>query len=271
MRTWIASLSLVLAAAFAANAFGQCCNKKPAETKDTTAKTCCQTGDKTTAAADQCAGQKLADAEMPLITYRVGDKTTQCPKQAREMAGDDESKITYLVADKTYTDKAEADQAYEKVLEDHLATLTSVRYAVGKECVSCPMTAKSMARKNHEKVEYQVGTFKFTSQDDATRVAQGARKAADGVRLQCMRDGKLQDCDPATCMKKVSADGKQATGNATCSKDESKGCPAKCTGTGDCEWVIGDLHTKCQTTAQIALTRARILAALDVVEKSRGS
>ena len=337
-KTWIAAFAALLTIGLVAQANAQCCGSKaPAKQakasccdKGTTKSSCCdksgakaaccsKDGDKKAAccdkaAAGQCRGKALAESGMPLLKYKVGDQTTSCPEQAREIAAKDvNAKTIYLVGDTEYTDKGAALQAYETVINDYLASATSVRYVVGKECLSCPMHARSLASRNHEQVQYRVASYNFKDQADADRAAEAASKAANGVTWKMVVDGQEYNCDKAcfrACGDKSKCDpakcdqskcdkskcdpakcDKSKCGESCCPKgakiaSSKETCPAtgKTAGSDqdaapakqvvegqECQYVVGDLKTCCETTAKVALAQARTQAALDALKNLVGT
>ena len=140
--------------------------------------TCAKTGDM--AGKDACKDKSLAASGMPVMHYKVGDKTTCCPKAAAELAKANDAKILYVVSETEYADKAAALQAYAKVLDEYLGTLTAVRYAVGEKCVNCPMAAMALAKDSGETVKYRVAAFTFADKAAADQAADAARGVGEG-------------------------------------------------------------------------------------------
>ena len=160
MKSWKAALVVVCGLGLAASAWAQCCHGDKA--KDTEGASA-SAKDKSSCAAQAaaagkddksaCAGKAAALAGMPQLKYKVGDETTPCSVQAAKLAGGDEAKIKFVVGGTEYSNKTEAMQAYATELKNHLATVTSVRFAVGDKCVSCPMAAGAMAQTSTRKPE----------------------------------------------------------------------------------------------------------------------
>ncbi len=266
MKAWMTSTVIVVVGLFvSASASAQCnkgaqaegsgCGKSAIATAAGGA--CCQKS----GVKGACSGPFVAG--MPVMYMKVADKTTEYPKEAATLAGGDESKIRYIVADKEYGSKDEAAKVYQTALDEYLTTVTTVRYAVGEKCVGCPDSAAAMAKAAGQPVQFRVASYTFADKAEAEKAATAAREAADKVVLKCVVDGKEMVCEPsckgakasgATCGAK--GEPTQATAGTTCNKD-GKGC----------EYVIGELRTPCATTAQIMLVRSKISAAVQAAEQ----
>ena len=270
-------MSFVCAALLAAFVLGnqaqaQCCKSDKAKTAAATcnqdqqnaacsakldAAKCCRTDQAKCAAEAACRGQELLAAEVPLITYKVGDKVTRCPNEAQEMAGKDASKIRYVVTEKEYTDKDAAMTAYATALEEHLAKMTQITYVVGDQCMSCPNQASALAKGNGQTVKYRVAGVNFEQLTKAESAMKLAGDAAQKVQMSCVVDGKKYQGDASS---------------SCCASNENKAAAEACkTGRGKCEWVIGDTKTDCRTTAQVALLQERIVAVHKAVEQLAGA
>lgn len=99
-----------------------------------------------------------------------------------------------MVGESEYGDKAEALQAYAKVLDEHLHTMTAVRYAVGEKCVACPLAAGAMAKATGASVKYRVASATFVDKAEAEKAASAAREAAGKVTLPSDA-GNAKRCD----------------------------------------------------------------------------
>lgn len=279
MKTWKTLVAITLGLGLSADALAQCCHGKDNGEKTAVAKAAADGGgtcqkDKSTCNKDgtaskaQCEGKSLAATGMPLMQYKVGEQTTQCPKQAAELAANDESKIRYVVGTEEYTDKVAALNAYAKVLDGYLATMTSVRFAVGGECVNCPLAAAELAKKSGDSVKYRVGTVAFVEKTAAEKAAERAQGAAKQVTMKMVVDGKTVTCaqDGAkTCQGQ----------NGTCHAKDGEGKAAAADAKGschgaakDCEYVVGDVKTRCAATAKVELAKARILAAQKAIAET---
>ena len=101
--------------------------------------------------------------------------------------------------------------------------MTSVRFAVGDKCVTCPMAAQALAKQSGAKVQYQVALVGYTSKDDADQAAKLAHEAADKVAMKVLVDGKEVACGAgASCCAKSGA-----AAGATCSKSKGEASAAK--------------------------------------------
>lgn len=252
MRIWITSAIVALVSlALTSNAPAQCSAgaKQTADSGNTCQhdkSTCAKTSNQ--AGKEACKDKSLAATGMPAMHYKVGDQTTCCPKAAAELAAAHDATIRYVVNDTEYADKAEALQAYAKALDEHLGTMTSVRYAVGDKCVACPMAAGALAKNSGETVKYRVAAFTFADKAAAEQAATAARSAADKVSMTMVVDGKETKCDAAAKKSCDTAAGDTAQGKT-------------------CEYKVGGTTTPCATTAKVELAKARIEAAQKALEE----
>jgi hypothetical protein len=274
MRQRFAFAVLVVAAVCAAPALAQCqktCDKaKTCQSKDK-AKACCQSKDKAKTccqAKTACAAGKAAAGhahakgamcssdvtcdgdvvryegiELPRIGFKVNDTLTCCMKSAKEMSKGDATKIKFVVADKTYDKLGDAKSARVKVLEEYYSDMLTVKYAVGDECVGCPMAAKDMASKSGKPLHYRLASFNFADKSSAEKAAEAARAAGEKVTMTCaVGDEKY------ACPKSAAAAAK------TCDKKV--------------EYCVGEQKTGCETTAKTRLIEARITAALKTLAEA---
>jgi hypothetical protein len=266
-------LAVALVSSLAGSALAQCCDTKDASkdgaktacTDDKsacgmTAKTVADKGsakatcddskatcDGAKAVASASCGDKsdcesvLAKAglKVPAMSYRVGEKTTACPMEAKTLAGE-KGKFQFVVADKDYAEESEARKAYAKQLDGFLNEVMTVRYAVGEECTACPITAESLAKKEGAKVMYRVAAFDFETKEAAEKAVKAAREAAGNVKLAMLVGDKSYECP-------VSADD-----------------AAKVAGT-TVQYSVGESATPCKVTAEVNLARARIDAAVSAL------
>ncbi len=208
MKAWNASaLALIAAIGLTASAYADhCCPSKhkaekavakaavkdkascskPCDSKQVAVKADCEI---------DCTGKKLIATGMPLLHYKVGDQQTACPVQAKAYAKKHEdAKVKYVVNDRAYCDKGEAMQAYAKNLDNYLEQITTVRYAVGDQCMRCPASAASLAKKHNTSVKFRVASYDFDTRSHADDVISKARKAAESVKVKTVVDGKTYEC-----------------------------------------------------------------------------
>lgn len=213
---------------------GGTCHGAQAEGKACTPNKLCPGG------SGELAGGKCT---IPAMLIKVGDQTTPCCEKARELAQGDESKIRYVVGEKTFTKKEEALSAYAEVLDNYFTELTSVRYCVGESRMQCPVSAEDVARKEGGKVEFALANFRFASKEAAEKAAAEAREAAAQVKMKMVVAGKEYCC--ATMAKEAA---------------QKNNCQV--------EYLVGDTKACGREEAEIALRRARIVAAADVLHKA---
>ncbi len=245
MRTMM--VGLLLSAAAAATAWGQTCPAGAADktaSKECCAKTC-STADKTACAAS-CSETAWAKAGAPTMRIVVGEKTVNCPMEAAELAKKENTAPVYYVGETKYSDMAEAGKAYAGELNKFLETVTTVRYAVGEECVSCPVTAEQLAKKQGKAMKYRLASFDFEARERAEKASAAARKAAESVKLVM----KVQDKE--FCCEKMAG---EAAKKAGCSV----------------EYVVGEQKFECDVQASVMLAVSKVRAALAELEKAAQS
>jgi hypothetical protein len=187
--------------------------------------------------------KRLTEAGVPVLMYRVGEKTTRCPDEAEKLAKGDEGVIRFVIGEKVYEDEAEAKQAYAKALEDFLGQITSVRYAVGDKSVACPMSAGALAKKEGKPMRYRLASYDFETKEAAKKAAATAREAADGVKMTVNVGDESFTC---------------STSAAKVAKSKGKSV----------EFCVGQTRTPCKVTASVNLAMARVEAALEAIEKA---
>jgi hypothetical protein len=246
MRSSLSAIALLLVASLTCSAPAQCCAGKAkgqqAAGRIAEGQVCHKDQETPTGAPTAERGKLLAASGAPLMQYKIGERVTRCPKQAAEWTkAKNDLPVRYIVNATEYTDYGAALQAYQAALEERLAQMSSVRYAVGNQCVACPLEAASLAQQTGSTVKYRVASFTFADRAQANRAAEAARAAADKVRMTYAVDGK-----------KCAGD-KEARHSCRPNGDE--------TAAKTCEHKVGETKTCCETTAKVELTSARIIAA----------
>ncbi len=85
-----------------------------------------------------CASAKTSDSgEFPTMVMRVGDKTLTCPMTAKKLAKDSGGKVMFVVAGKSYEDKAEAQGALASASEEYVQKFTKIGCFVDGKVVYC--------------------------------------------------------------------------------------------------------------------------------------
>ena len=244
-RLMIVAASAVL---MACSAFAQCTASGGA-TKATEAKgegKCCAAGDKKGECSSACSeGGKAVAVKMPRMSYKVGDKEVCCSSEASELAKGDKSKIQFVVAGKSYGNQGEATDALATALDGFMNEVTTVKYAVGDNCVACPNAAKEMASKDNKKVQYRVASFNFEKQEDAEKAVKVAKDAAAKIEMKMMVGDKCYQCP-------------MSAGDAA--KKENK----------TVEYVVGETKACCDKEAKVNLAKARIDAAMKAMSEAPG-
>ena len=209
--------------------------KAPCGAKLTSEKAPCSKSAATTVAYGADDKVKAILAALPSIKYQIGSEVTGCSYSAAAMAKTAGEPIKYVVGDVVLDSEGEAKVQLTALLEKQLSALTSLRYTVGGDCVGCPVTAKSMAKKANKTMAYRVGGFDFADKTKAETVAKLVATAADGVKMTYDVNGKSFCCD------KMAGSSAKETGKPM-------------------TFVIGDEKTPCGTSAKLMLTQAKIRA-----------
>jgi hypothetical protein len=190
-----------------------------------------------------CGNGKTLARAIPAMRYQVGEKTTACPEEAKTLAAEAQAEIQYVVGEKTIATEGEAKQAYAALLATHLEEMTTVKFAVGDECVACPVTAKSMAKKSGKPMQFRLASYNFENEDAAKKAAEAARGAADKVTMKMVVGGK-EFCCATTAATVAKADGKSV------------------------EYCVGEKRTACDVTASVELALAKINAAQGALDEA---
>lgn len=181
-------------------------------------------------------------SDMPRITYKVGDKSIACPDAAQKLLAEkSDAKMMYVVAEKEYAKEAAAQQAYSTVLASYLDNMLTVREAAGADAKTCPVSGKTISPAT--KASYRLASYEFHCPTTATKVAKLARAEADKVSMKMVVDGKEYSCPTSA--------------KAACSGSDKK-----------VEYVVGNSKTSCDVMASVALAKARITAAEQVIAKA---
>lgn len=259
MRFWISFLAVVVAIFVATNAFAQdscaakqgtCTQSKQAQLVSDEGKQCDKPCAQTCTKGDAAACAKKCDektlAAMPAMRYKVGDELLCCPKGAEKLAAEKSQKVIFVVDKQEFESEGDAAQAYRKVLDDYLAGMTTVKYVVGDKSTCCAETAATMAKAQNSTVKYQLATYTFDDKAQAEKGAMAAKKAAEQVAMTWSVDGKNYTC-PKTAEQACNGNGKKV------------------------EYCVGEFKTQCEVTAQVELTKSRILAAARAIAELQGA
>lgn len=186
---------------------------------------------------------RFEGVDLPRIGFKVDGTLTCCMKSAKSMAGDDLSKIHFVVGEKTYPNLPEAKAARLVLLEQYYDSLLAVKFAVGDECTACPMTAKDICKKSGKPVRYRLASYEFAEKSDAEKAVELARAAAEKVSMDWVVGEKKYHC-PTEAAAAAKANG------------------------GKIEYCVGDQKTPCETTGKTRLVEARITAALQALAQA---
>jgi len=172
-------------------------------------------------------------ASMPSMKYRVGTADMCCSKTAEETAAKTGSTIQYVVADKAFESKIEANVALAALLEAEVDKFQTVQFSVGGKCSRCPIEAKELAKQANTQIAYRVGGFDYPEQTKAEMVSKLVVNALGEVKMS------------------------YKVGDASFCCDKMAGAKAKETGKA-MTFVVGKDETCCQATARLMLAQAKL-------------
>ncbi|GJM27241.1 MAG: hypothetical protein DHS20C16_36560 [Phycisphaerae bacterium] len=201
------------------------------------------------------AGVERYMKQLPQMTYKVGDKETQCGYSAASLAKASGSSVAYLVGGSSFECKKSAMNKLASLMEAELANSAAVKTSVAGECYHCPMTAAAMAKKNNTQIKYMVAGIEFDSQKEASTVA-------DRLAAKMKEFGATTVSGTTPCAKTAASTApcsKSAGSTAPCSKSakvastsaKSKGC---CKGEGCAKAAAGGVP--CDKSAEAATASA---------------
>ncbi len=160
------------------------------------------------ASADGGCPVSKALADLPELTFTVGDKELCCEESANAVAKETNSKVQYLVAKKAYDDKNEAmvalAEATEKFVADFATPHTcsvSGETTVAGTSTSCSVTAGKLAKITKEAMNgvalaYKVGDEQCSCPTQAASLAQASGKAKQFVigeeTTSCSVDARIK-------------------------------------------------------------------------------
>lgn len=243
----INSLCLALAVAFMGSVAvaqeGECQSQCQSSSSAVAAKSCqeCPGAVASTAVAstekEECSGCPVAAAmkNLPVMTYKVGDKATCCSDSATKMAKETEAAIHYVVGAKTFEKKQEAYTALvestEKFVNEFVTpskceksgktsiagtscgcpmeagkrtelvkkAISEVKmtYVVGEKECNCPTQAKTLAADSDAKTTYKVAG-KETCCNMEARLNLAKAKYAAAVKALASADKKEEKAATAS-------------------------------------------------------------------------
>lgn len=287
MRKWTIALALLVAcgmgvtAAFAGP--GDKCQKK-AE--------CNKQAAKCGATASSCASD-----EFPAMAMTVGDKTTNCPMEAKKIAADSHAKIIYAVGTDKYEDMNKAMVALADASESYLNDHMAIKCRVDGKLMSCGTDCGGKAAAAKASCGGKTAAASCGSSDAKAKKASGSGCCSkDGAKVadkggccstKKVSDGALAKCDPSKCKDKCSEfvvmghtykswdeatkarDAAMAAANAV--KVEyvvdgakvdcaSKVCP-KAKAAGKVKYVVNGEETSCDMNFRVMVAKAKYDAA----------
>lgn len=191
------------------------------------------------ACEDKGAVQTVAfPADMPMMTYVVGEKETRCSMEAGELASSCETlNVAYKVAGKSFDCQQSAGKAYAAALHNYVDNMTRVSFVVDGDCTSCPFEAGAKSEKTGKAMQYKVGNTTFDCADKAIRAAALAHYQVQQVKLAHAVNGEVTQCSDSFAAAKA------------CSETKAT-------------FVVGAKQTECEIEASCLLEMARVEAAI---------
>lgn len=122
-------------------------------------------------------------ASMPTLQYRVGTEVTPCEKTAGAMAEKASAKVEYMVGDEAFADRAAAQAKLVTLLDTRVEEMQTLQFAVGSDCMKCPMTAKRVAEEKKAQMAYRVGGVDFETREAAEKALEAVKIAAASVKV----------------------------------------------------------------------------------------
>ena len=218
---------LAVVALVASPAFAQECKSGKCASSTAVATTATQDGEKT---CSECPVAK-AMANLPKMTYKVGEEMTCCDKSAAALAEKSEKPIHFVVGEKTFESK---DKAYVSLVETTEAFVTKFTTAckceksgkttiAGKSC-SCPVDAGKKAELvtnaiKDMKVTYKVGEETTCCDKSASELAKKS-----GEKMTYVVAGKETCCSLEARLNLAHA--KYAAAVKALASAETKAAPA---------------------------------------------
>ncbi len=163
--------------------------------------------------AETSAGAEKANAvieKLPKLTYKIGEEKTCCAKMAAGVAEKSGKPVQYVVGEEVFSTEADARVKLTTLLEQEAEAMQAMQYAVGNDCMRCPMTAKKAAQEKQGKVAYRVGGVDFDSEPKAQKAVELVAEAAGNAKLSYKVDGQSFCCDKMAGVK-VKETGKPMT------------------------------------------------------------
>jgi len=183
-------------------------------------------------------------ASLPEMTYRVGDETTHCPTQAKELAAKGGT-IQYVVGEETFDSEDAAVVRLASLIDEEVNKLQAVHFVVADEEFLCPMSAKDAANKSKGKIAYRVAGFDFAERAQADKVIELAKAAVDNVKMH-YKVGDESFC----CDKMAGAKAKETHKQIV--------------------YEIGGESTPCAVTAKRLMAEAKLRAVIETAAEQAG-
>ena len=213
-----------------------CCASKA---QMTSTEKSCSSKAQMTSTEKSCSSSKSSCGSMPTLTFKVGDTTTECSKQAATLASKcADSKMVYVVAGKEFTCEQSAWKHLADASERAVANFCAVQGAAKTESQTCPMTGKVYTKKVDGSV-YTVAGKSLECSQSAAKLAAAAKGACESVKVTYRAAGKDFCCD------KMATDAAGKDGKVT--------------------YVVAGKETACSVEARVLTARAKMAAAQKAV------
>ncbi len=180
---------------------------------------------------------KSSCSSLPKMTYKVGDKSTCCSKEAKGlMTAAPNQKMVYMVGGKEFCDEKAAYthmvNEYERVAANYCTVAEAKACSEEK---TCPLTGKKYMVKSEGAATYTVAGRNTECSKHAAQIAKAGKDAMQKVSMTYRVSGKDYCCDSMAC-------------------DHAKAGATKM-------YVVNGQETSCEMTARMMLAKAKIEAA----------
>lgn len=181
----------------------------------------------------QCPVMTAALEKLPKMTYKVGEETTCCSTSAEAMAKENSQAIHFVVAEKTYEDKAAAYTALVSQTEEFVTEFvtphkceTSGKTTLAGETCDCPVSSAKYAEQVKTAVDAVTMSYKVGEEScDCPTKAATMAKETEGAEVEYVVGEECTSCELTARMNLAHAKYKAAVAaiNQATSTKENEG------------------------------------------------
>jgi hypothetical protein len=180
------------------------------------------------------------------VMFRVGNYQTSDPQAAGAVAARTEQAMKFIVGEESFCNVADAADAINKRIDAKIGEMTTVSYAVGEDCVSCPNAAATLAKEAKTPVMYRVVNVDFKDREAAEKAAERAKQAVSST-LMAYKVG-----EESFCCDKMAGEAAVANGKPV-------------------QYLIQGQATSCQLDAALKMATAKMQALFQAVAAPQAS